>query len=274
MKHKIGSFIKYALATAWSLANLVPLFIVIFGSFKKTNEIYLGPFVPPKVWNWANYDKAILQSGVLRGIFNSFTYGIVSVIVILIVSLMAGFVLSRYRGKLIDAVYICFILGVLVPVQATFIPLVGTVGRLHMQNNPITMIVIYVTFNLPVSILLISGYMKGIAREIDEAAIIDGCGTFRVFTSIVAPLSAPAAATAGILAFINIYNDLIFSMLFVSKNELRTITQVINGFSAQYNSDMGATFAALVVAIMPMILIFMCFQEKVIAGMASGAVKG
>jgi raffinose/stachyose/melibiose transport system permease protein len=274
MNHKIKSIIKYTIAIAWSIINLTPLFVVIFGSFKTTNEIYMGPFVPPKALDWSNYNKAIMQSGVLKGILNSFCYGLVSVIIILVVALMAGHVLARYKGKLINIIYIFFILGVLVPVQATFIPLVETVGKLRMQGNIITMIVIYVTFNLPISILLTTGYMKSIPKEIDEAAIIDGCGSFRIFTTITAPLSVPAAATAGILAFNNIYNDLIFAMLFISNSERRTITQVINGFSTQYSSDMGATFAAVVVAITPMIIVFMCFQEKVIAGMATGAVKG
>ncbi len=147
-------------------------------------------------------------------------------------------------------------------------------AKLGGQNSVLTMIIIYVTFNLPLSILLITGYMKGVSREIDEAARIDGCGAFRTFASIIAPISVPALATAGILAFINVYNDLIFANLFVSNAARQTVTQVINGFSAQYNSDMGATFAALVVAILPMIIVFMCFQEKVIDGLSTGAVKG
>ena len=91
---------------------------------------------------------------------------------------------------------------------------------------------------------------------------------------MIVPLSLPAISTAGILAFVNIYNDLIFATLFISKPKFQTITQVVNSFSAQYNTDVGATLAAMVVAIIPMIIIFMCFQEKVIAGLSAGSVKG
>jgi raffinose/stachyose/melibiose transport system permease protein len=265
---------KYTLAFFWSLINLIPLFVVTFGSFKNTAGIYLGPFVLPESWNFTNYETALLRANVLNGIGNSFLYAILSVVAIVLLASMAGYVLSRHNGKLVNGVYIYFVLGVLVPVQATFIPLVAMVAKLGGQNNILTMIVIYVTFNLPLSILLITGYMKSVSREIDEAARIDGCGFFRTFSSIIAPISVPALATAGILAFINVYNDLIFANLFISTAARQTVTQVINGFSAQYNSDMGATFAALVVAILPMIIVFMCFQEKVIDGLSTGAVKG
>lgn len=266
--------IKYTLAVLWSISNLIPLIVVIFGSFKNTAGIYLGPFVLPERLDFINYEKALLRANVLNGIGNSFMYAILAVAIIIVLASMAGYVLSRYHGKLINGVYIYFVLGVLVPVQATFIPLVSMVAKLGGHNSVLTMIVIYVTFNLPLSILLITGYMKGISREIDEAARIDGCGVFRTFMNIIAPIAVPSLATAGILAFINIYNDLIFANLFISNTARQTVTQVINGFSAQYNSDMGATFAALVVAILPMIIIFMCFQEKVIAGLSTGAVKG
>lgn len=271
---KMKKTLKYALAILWSVCNLVPLFVVAMGSFKTTAEIYLGPFVLPEKWNLINYETAFLRANVLNGIANSFLYALCSVVIIVVLAAMAGFVLSRYSGKIVSCVYIYFVLGVLVPVQATYIPLVSMVSRIGGQNSILTMVVIYVTFNLPLSIVLVSGYMKGVPRELDEAARIDGCTVFQTFVRIVTPLSVPSLATAGILGFINVYNDLIFANLFVSDPSRQTVTQVINGFSAQYNSDMGATFAALVFAIMPMILVFMCFQEKVISGLSAGAVKG
>ncbi|MCL2034612.1 MAG: carbohydrate ABC transporter permease [Oscillospiraceae bacterium] len=273
MRIKSGEIAKITIAVIWSLLNLVPLAMVTMGSFKSTAEIYLGPFALPSRFSWENYDRAILRSNVLRGIFNSFSYAIVSVLIILALSLMTAYVLSRYKSRIIGIVYILFVLGILVPTQATYIPLVSTFGRYGLTNKAFTMIIIYVTFNLPLSIILITGYMKGINKEIDEAARIDGCGPFMTFVWIVAPLAVPAAATAGILSYINIYNDLIFANLFISKTELQTITQVINSFSAQYVTDMGATFAAVMIAILPMIIIYMLFQEKVIAGMSAGALK-
>lgn len=274
MKKKIKKIVLLSIATAWSLLNLIPLFMVIISAFKNSSEIYLGPFVLPSSFYLTNFATAFSRSNVLNGIMNSFIYSILSVIIILVLALMAGYILSRYDGKLVKFIYIFFVIGILVPVQATFIPLVSTVGRLGAHNKVITMVVIYVTFNLSLSILLITGYMKCIPREIDEAARIDGCGVFASFVKIIAPLAMPAASTAGILAFINIYNDLIFANLFISRAERQTVTQVISGFSSQYTSDVGATFAALCIAILPIILIFILFQEKVISGLSSGALKG
>ena len=274
MKRKIKNLIVLFLAAIWSIFNLVPLFVVILGAFKKSSEIYLGPFVLPKSFEWRNFEVAFLRSNVLTGIMNSFIYSMISIVILLILSLMAGYVLSRYYGRLIKYIFIYVVIGVLVPVQATFIPLVSAVGKLGAQNNSVTMVFIYVTFNLSLSILLMTGYMKNIPCEIDEAAKIDGCGVFATFIRIVAPLSIPAVATVGILSFINIYNDLIFANLFISSSKRQTITQVINGFSTQYTSDMGATFAALTVAILPIIIIYLCFQEKVISGLSSGSLKG
>lgn len=266
--------IKYTLAILWSLCNLVPLVTVIFGAFKTTAEIYLGPLVLPEKWSMKNFETALLKANVLNGIFNSILYGVLSVFFIILLSTMAGYVITRYKGKVTNTIYLYFVLGVLVPVHATFIPLVSMVSRFGGYNKVLTMVIIYVTFNLPLSILLMTGYMRSIPKDIDEAALIDGCGPFGSFIRVVAPLSVPSIATVGILGFINVYNDLIFANLFVSSPQRQTVTQVINGFSAQYNSDMGATFAALVVAIMPMIIVFVCFQERVINGLAAGAVKG
>ena len=270
---KIKQIIKYTLAIVWSLFNIIPLFVVAMGSVKNTAEIFRGPFSLPETPRWENFVTAVIRSNVLRGIFNSFMYAVVSVFIIIILSLMAGYVLSRYKGKIISVLYIIFVIGILVPVQSTFIPLVSTFGRYGLNNRAFTMFIIYVSFNLPLSVILITGYMKRVSKEIDEAALIDGCGPFMAFIRIVAPLSMPAAATAGILSYIGIYNDLVFATLFVWNPELMTITQVINGFSAQYVADMGATFAALIIAIMPMILIYMLLQEKIIAGMSAGALK-
>lgn len=262
------------LAVLWSLLCIVPLLVVILGSFKTSSEIMLGPFVLPASWDFHNYTTAFSLGNVIGGICNSFFYGIVSVAIILALSSMAAYVLSRYKNKLVNFVYLFFMIGVLVPIHATFIPLFSTVTKMGMYDSRLTMIIIYVTFNLPLSILIMTGYMKGITREIDEAAKIDGCTTFKTFYKIILPLVAPAAATCGIISFINVYNDIIMANLFLSDTSKQTVTQVINAFSGQYNSDMGATFAALVAAILPMILIYMCFQERVINGLASGAVKG
>lgn len=237
-------------------------------------DIYTSAFKLPEVFQFDNYVKAITSGNILRAIGNSFFLAGTSVVVIIVVASLAAFVIARNSGKIYSLIYIYFICGILIPIHSTFIPLVRMVGSIKGQNNYLVMIAIYVTFNLPIGVFIITGYMKSISRELEEAAIIDGCSIFGIYSRIYLPLAQPAIATVAILTFLAVYNDLIFAVLFITKKDLRTITLALNSFSGEYTLELGPIFAAIVLGILPMFIIYIFLKDRIISGISAGAVKG
>ncbi len=259
---------------ALSVLTIYPLIFSVLCSFKGTFEIYTNSFGLPKSWAPTNYEIALFQSNIGRTVLNSMMIAAVSVLILLVVSSMASYALARMRFQLNGAVFAFFILGITVPVHSTIIPLYKTVAAVNMLDQYLPLYLMYVGFHLARSILIITGNMRSISHEIEESAIIDGCGPAGIFSRIIVPLSAPAISTAGTISFLYIYNDLLFPMLFINSKDKYTISQGLMSFQGEFSMELGPIFAAIIVCVTPMIIIFLLFQKQVISGIASGAVKG
>lgn len=162
----------------------------------------------------------------------------------------------------------------MVPIHSTLIPLMKIASEFKAQNSYLTMILLYIVFQLPLAIFLITGFMKEISKEIDEAAKIDGCGSFRLLFTILMPHCAPILSTTAIIVYLYIYNDLIFGVMFLTKPEMFTTSVAIMTFVGQRSVELGPFFACIIIAIIPMIAVYITLQERVITGMTAGAVKG
>lgn len=263
-----------AFALFWCVVTLFPLYFTFLSSMKNTTQIYKSPFSLPTKFSLANYLVAIQKGGVLRAIFNSFILAVATVLLVLLVSSTASYIISRRRGKLYQILYVYFMAGILIPIHCTFIPLVRMVSKIKGNNSYIVLITIFVALNLPLSFLLLTGYMKGISKELEEAAIIDGCNSFKIYAVIIMPLSKPILATSGILTFLAVYNDLMFSLLFITKKQLYPISLALNMFKGQHAIEYGPIFASIALSIMPMLIAYTFLQDKIIAGICAGAVKG
>lgn len=261
-------------AIIWCAITIFPLYFTLLSSFKTTTQIYKAPFSLPQKVEFTNFTAAIERGFILNAIKNSFFLAAVTVILVLLVASAAAYIIARRDAKIYKAIYLYLLSGILIPVHCTFIPLVRMVSSVNGNNNYLVMTIIYVTMNLPLAFLLICGYMKGISKELEEAAIIDGYGPGLIYTKIMLPLSKPILATAGIITFLAVYNDLIFALLFVNKKELRPISLALNMFKVERSVDYGPIFAAIVLAIIPMMIVYAFLQDKIIAGMCAGAVKG
>ncbi|CAN7671772.1 carbohydrate ABC transporter permease [Paenibacillus sp. LjRoot153] len=170
--------------------------------------------------------------------------------------------------------YLYVIVGIMIPFHSTLIPLVKFVASVNGYNSYSTIVVIYSTFHIPFAVFLITGYIRGLNKEIDESALVDGCGPVRYLFSFVIPICMPIISTTAILTFLFTYNELIFAVLFLTKKEMYTISLSMLSFVGERSVEMGPIFAAIVIAILPMIAVYLLMQEKVIGGLSSGAVKG
>ncbi|MCD9022101.1 carbohydrate ABC transporter permease [Cohnella silvisoli] len=265
----------YSFSAICSLVLIYPLVFSLLSSFKDNTGIYSSKiFALPDVWLWSNFKMAFTDAHIHYAVLNSFLYAIAGTVVTLFLGTMASYVLSRFNLKINGFVYIYFILGLMIPVFSLVIPISRMIGSISGFNNYFVMMVLYGVFELPLAIFLITGFMKGIHKEIDESALMDGCGPFRFLFQILAPLAMPAISTAGILAFFSIYNDLLWNVILITDRDMYNISMALMSFVGERGSaQMGPTFASIMLTIIPTVVVYLLFQEKVEGGLSSGAVK-
>jgi raffinose/stachyose/melibiose transport system permease protein len=260
-------------ALLMAVISIFPLVFSFLSSFKKTADIYGDPFMLPKVFSWENYEFAYRYTNILRGMLNSFLYAAISLVIIVFMALCVAFVI-RLKVPGHQIIFLYFIAGMTLPVHATLIPLASIINTLKLKGTPLGLVGIYIATNLSLAVFMITGYMKSISKEMDESAIIDGCGPLKLLFRIIAPLTLPAAAAVSIMSFLRIYNDLIFSVLLITKKDLATVSIALMAFKSQYDINYGGTFAGICISIIPMIIFYSIFQRRIQAGLSAGAVKG
>lgn len=274
MKKKIGKVVVYLVAAIWAFVTIFPLYVTFLSSVKDNRGINLGMFKLPEKWLWSNYMKAIDSAQILRAVGNSIFLAVTSTILIIIVGIMAAYVLSRKKWKINKFIYSLFIIGVMVPVHCTIIPISSFATGIKAKDTFWFLILVYAAFNISQAIFLFTGYLDGIDKELDEAAIIDGCGDLQLLFKILVPVSVPIISTEAILAFIYGYGELIFAMCLISSSDKYNISRAMLSFNGGYQQELGPIFACIIVAVLPMITIYILFHEKVQSGMLTGAVKG
>ena len=259
----------------WAVVNLFPVYWMFTFSLKDNTEIF-GENVAglPHHWLWSNYTSA-LKTGKMGVYFlNSGIVAVVTILITLAVALMATFALTRMIWKARKSMNSFFMLGLTIPIHASIVPVYVTLSRLHLLNTYWALIVPYAAFSLSMAILVCTGFMNEIPRELDESACIDGCSTWGIFFRIIVPLMKPAVATVGIYTFLQCWNELMFANIFISKTALKTLPVGIQALSGQYTTAWGPIGAALVVATFPTLFIYVFLSKKIQESFIAGAVKG
>ncbi len=274
MKRKIGTICSYLFAVIWGLITVFPLFITFLSSVKDNQGINLGMFKLPAKWLWSNYTAAFESANIGKAVINSISLGLISTALVTVVGMLAAYVLSRKKFKLKTFVYSLFLIGVMVPVHTTIIPISSLATGIGGRNSYWFLTLVYAAFNLSQAIFLFTGYLNEINKELDEAAIIDGCNDIQLLFRVLTPVSVPIISTQAILTFIYGYGELIFAMILLSDEKKYTVSRAMLSFSGGYQQQLGPIFACIIVAVLPMIILYVLFHEKVQSGMLSGAVKG
>ena len=264
----------YWFLSLYSLVVLFPFAWLLVTSFKTNSEIANQPFGFPAQLNFQNYVDAWTSIKMLTLFKNSIFICTVSVLMIVFVAALAGYVLSRYRFKINSLIYGFFIMGMMIPMNAAIIPLFINMKWMGLRGSYFAVIFPYIAFNLPMAIFLITTYMKGIPEEIEEAAVIDGCGAGRIFFNIILPLSKPILSTTAIIVFMFLWNEFLFALVFLPGNDYHTIPLGIMSFKGQYSTNFAMQTAGMVIAIIPTVFIYLFLSDKIINGMTAGAVKG
>ncbi len=279
LKHIIAfnrsKFIWYVVAVIWSLITLAPFVVTLISSFKDNSEIYGHMLELPSVWRFENYVMAVQDANILLCIWNSLRLTMMALSVLLIASIFVSYVIAKYWNKKpAKLLYGFFALGLMLPIYSTLIPLSEIMGTIDGFNNYSIVALIYVAFQLPMSVFLITSSMKIVPLEVIESAIIDGCEEFTMLFRIFLPISISGVATSAIIAFMAMYNEYILPIMFITEDSKRTIQQGMMYFKSDVLVQNGPLLACVILALVPVMVMYISFQEAIREGMTSGAVKG
>lgn len=271
-RQKTGKVLSFIVLWILSLLILIPMYMVVINSFKTKTEAADMNLQLPSQWHILdNYSQMIQEGGIGVGLRNSVIITLVCVSVVVITSSMAAFVIQRRKSKVSSVINSIFLVGIMLPIQ--IIPTVYFCKFLKMTSY-LSAIATLIVANISVAVFLYTGFLKSIPRQLDESAILDGAGPLRLFFQIIFPLLKPVTATAIIVTFMSVWNDFGTSIYFLNSSKDYTITLTIYNFFGQHNSDWQLVFANVVVACIPVVLIYLFLQKYIISGMTAGSVKG
>ncbi|MFC0213444.1 carbohydrate ABC transporter permease [Paenibacillus chartarius] len=262
------------LLAVYGLLTIYPLFWLFISAFKTNVEFMNRPFGFPAVLQWSNFTRAWDTSKMGRAFMNSAIVSLVSLALTLVISALSSYILARFNFKLKGFVMGFFVVGMLIPMHSTLVPLFILMKQLSILNTYAALVLPYVAFALPTAIFILTAYLVTFPKEIEEAAYMDGSGLWGVFFRIMLPVSTPALSTVGIISFLHFWNDYSFSLVFISKSALKTLPLSVATFADGFATDYSLTLAAMTIAVIPTILVYLIFQEQVMKGMTAGAVKG
>ena len=267
--------ITYIGLIIWMIVNLFPVYWMFTFSLKSNSEIFGSNVVGlPQEWLWSNYTTALSTGNMGLYFLNSAIVAVATILITLAVALMATYALTRFIWKRRRTLNKFFMLGLTIPIHASIVPVYVTLSRLHLLNTYWALIIPYAAFSLSMAILVCTGFMNEIPRELDEAACIDGCGVWGIFFRIIVPLMKPAVATVGIYTFLQCWNELMFANIFISKSALRTLPVGVQALSGQYTTEWGPIGAALVLATFPTLIVYVFLSKKIQDSFIAGAIKG
>jgi raffinose/stachyose/melibiose transport system permease protein len=277
MKTKISvtRFMTYSVLIFWAIVSLFPIYWMLTFSLKSNSEIFGGnPAGLPHEWRWSNYANAFGSGNLGRYLVNSIIVTGITILLTVLVSAMSSYAMIRMRWKLSRAAMAMLMLGMMVPIHAALLPVFVMMRNLHLINSLWSLILPYTGFAVPLGIMIISGLITSIPKELEEAAFIDGCGIYRMFFTIIFPLLRPAIATVSIFTFLQSWNELMFASVFISRESAKTLTVGIQSMSGRFLTEWGPIGAALTVATIPTLIIYLALSKQVQKSFIAGAVKG
>ncbi|EMS69960.1 carbohydrate ABC transporter permease [Ruminiclostridium cellobioparum] len=256
-----------------AVIQLFPLYWMLTFSLKGNNEIFGGNILGlPKDWRWDNYANVFNQTNIPKYLMNSIIVTAITIVFTLLLSAMVTYAIVRLKWFLSKTVYILFLVGMMLPIHAVLLPLF--VNLKPVMNTYAALILPYVAFAMPLSILIMVGSLEGIPRELEEAAFIDGANIYKIFFNIIMPLLSPTMATVAILTFLSSWNEMMLAVTFISNESFKTITTGVLDMVGKYSTKWGLIGAGLVVATIPTIIMYILLSDNVQKSLAAGAVKG
>lgn len=271
-KKTIKSIVANTATIFISLIILIPLVVLFLNSFKTQGESNKMSLALPSTWQFENYKTVIEQGKLVSSFFNSLLYATVSVVIIVIVVSAAAFVIARNRKGINNLIYYFIISGIAIPINN--VALMKVLQALNLVNTRIGVILVYAAINIPLSLFLCYGFISTIPREIDEAAVIDGCGPIKLFVQIILPLLKPIMSTLFVLNFMAVWNDFTMPLYYLHNSAKWPMTLAVYNFFGAFENSWNLVSADIMLTLLPVLIVFILGQKYIVGGVAAGSVKG
>ncbi|RED83949.1 carbohydrate ABC transporter permease [Cohnella phaseoli] len=272
MRKRIGKPLLELVLVVAAFFYFFPVLMMILGSFKSSMEASAFDRLWPEVWEFGNFRQVLSGERMLQSLSNSVIISMFSIVLTVVLAAVASFVTARRQSRFASGAYFLFIAGLVAPLM--YIPTIKTLQFLSLMNTFTGLILVVVATNLPFAVFLFTGFIKGIPRELDESAFVDGFGTTRIFWSIILPLLAPVIATQSILMLVGVWNDLSMPLFFLNDSSKWTLPMLVYNFISQYVRNWNLVYAFLILVSLPVVVLFIAGQKHFVSGLMSGAVKG
>jgi raffinose/stachyose/melibiose transport system permease protein len=280
-RSEAGRLSRVASATArWALllvitgVIVIPIFYAVIGGFKDNYQLSASPIALPDPWVPSNYTEVLTSDTFWIQLKNSILIAAVTTIVVLVFASLAAFVFARRRFRGREVVFTLFTLGLLFPSAVAILPLFVLVRTVGLLDNPLGIALPQAAFALPLTIIILRPFFRSIPLELEDAALIDGCGTFGFFWRILLPLSRPVLATIAVLTIVSSWNSFLLPLVILSDQANWTLPLGVSNFSTQYSSDTARILAYTSLSLVPALVFYLFAERQLVGGLTSGAVKG
>lgn len=266
--HIIGNIITIFI----SLIVIIPLVVLFVNSFKTSAEANKMTLSLPAEWMFENYATVIEQGKLISSFLNGLLYASCSVVVIVILVSAAAFVISRNQKGINRFLYYFIISGIAMPINN--VALMKVMQTFHLVNSRFGIIILYAAINIPLSLFLAYGFVGTIPREIDEAAVLDGCTPVQLFIRVIAPLLKPIMSTLFVLDFMAVWNDFTMPLYFLNNSDQWPMTLAVYNFFGAFENSWNLVSADIILTLAPVLIVFVLGQKYIVGGVAAGSVKG
>lgn len=271
----VKKIVLWIILIAVAVIQLFPLIWLIDFSLGSSNEMFTsGLLIIPEKIRWDNYVKAFVDGNFLHYLRNSVLINTLAVVFVVIISIMAAYACQRMQWKLNNFVKTLLLLGMMIPIHATLLPNYKIYNAIHMTDTIWALLIPYVAFSLPQGMFLMTGFIEAIPIELEEAAIIDGCGIYRILVQIIMPLLKPSIATVAIMTFLNNWNEFMMASTYLSTPTWKTLPFSVLEFTGEYSSNYAVQFAVMALTAAPAVIVYVILNKHITKGIAMGAVKG
>jgi N-acetylglucosamine transport system permease protein len=267
--------VSHGLLVVWMLLGVVPLLWAVITSFKSDREIFTSPWSLPTEWHFDNFVRAWTTANIGRYFINSAIVVCAAVVLVMLLGAMVAYVLARYEFPGRDALYYTFVAGMTFPIFLALVPLFFVVQNVGMLGTYHGLILVYTAYALPFTVFFLTSFFRTLPAALVEAAMLDGCSHAGAFFRIMLPLARPGMISVGILNFLGLWNQFLLPLVLMPDQDRYVLSQGLAVLAANqgYRSDWSALFAGLVIALLPVLAVYIAFQRRIQDGLATGALK-
>lgn len=272
---KIRKALLWIVLSIVAVIQIFPLIWLVDFSLASSTEMFTkGLLIIPEKIQWKNYAIAFTEGHFLHYLKNSILINGLAVILVIIISIMAAYACRRMRWKLSGLVKTILLLGMMIPIHATLLPNYKIYNAIGLTDTIWALLIPYVAFSLPQGLFLMTGFIESIPWELEEAAVMDGCGIYRIVFQIITPMLKPSIATVAIMTFLNNWNEFMMASTYLSSPTWKTLPFSVLEFTGQYSSNYAVQFAVMALTAAPAVIVYICLNKHITKGVAMGAVKG